>query len=384
MVVWSDRAMLVCGDGKGNSYFFGSFPEDRVLWSDKAIALYKAGDFQAGIEALTKALAFEREDVSANSYRSRCYRIGDTEVAATYEERTFKYGTFKYGDDETARAATELEQRPRVIPRHRLLPRGAARRAAFATVSLAIALADLAVGQDYDRWSEMEMEHYRHFQLKIIGREPTAESFAQGLVFIRPHYEELPGSEAYRICYAQAISGFPASAENARLHVHALEILGTLDCDYFSEYAHLGVLLMNVLERLSEDRVLLTEEALTDEVERAFRRVNSVATSIFSYSLERGFWHKTKPGHEDWSIRPGMIERRAALASLPPGERAALPDWQIMDRETWITEATRALPALKPVVLEGGSYRPRAASSKGTAGAPDSATIWITPDSLRW
>lgn len=228
------------------------------------------------------------------------------------------------------------------------------------------------------------MEHYRHFQLKIIGREPTAESFAQGLEFIRPHYEELPGSEAYRICYAQAISGFPASAENARLHVQALEVLGTLDCDYFSKFAHGGVLLMNVLERLSEDRALLTEEALTDEVERAFRRVDNVATSIFSYSLERGFWHKTQPGHEDWSIRPGMLERRAALASLPSGERDGLPDWQTMERETWITEATLALPALKPVLLEGDSYRPGAAASKGTGGAPDSAKTWITPDSLRW
>ena len=215
-----------------------------------------------------------------------------------------------------------------------------------------------STGQNFDGFSDWEMENYRRFQLEMIGRDPGLEEFRRGYEFILPLYRQFPQSEAYRICYGQAISGFPATPKNAPLHVRGHQALTDLNPADFAESGFMGILLLNLLERVSEDRALLTPASRSDSVHFAFLRADAVAASIFAYTLKMGTWNQVKAGSTDWTIRAGMTERRMKLNALSPAEKLGLPDWKNMERTAWLPETGRALSVLGPVLLDPRSYVP--------------------------
>ena len=231
--------------------------------------------------------------------------------------------------------------------------------AALPTLLIAAALAlaaGRARGQDFERMSPEERENYHHFQLNLIGREPAAESFVEGYEFIRPLYEAEPQSEAYRICYAQAISGFPAGASHAPLHGRAIQVLGGLDPEAVGASEHLSILLMCLLERLTEDGELVRASAMSAEGRLALLRADAVAAAIFSTTLARGTWHATAAGSEDWSIRPGMLERRSRLETLPADLAPQVPDWRTLPAASWLGEAADQARVLAPTLNDPGAF----------------------------
>jgi len=231
-------------------------------------------------------------------------------------------------------------------------------RTPFLPLLLILATA-AAAGED--DWSPAERENYRHFQLNLIGHEPTAESFREGYAFIHPLYAAAPESEAYRICYAQAVSGFAASAEDAAKHIAAVEALSPIPAAQVAETEHLGILLMNLMERVTEDGTLLRDERQTPQVRTALRRADGVAAAIFAHSLARGVWTETRPGSDDWSIRPGMPERRQRLMSPPAVGEAPLPEWSALAGTQWLPEALAAARELAPVYRDLSAFTPRSA-----------------------
>ena len=245
-------------------------------------------------------------------------------------------------------------------------------RALLLVVMLVIFPVVAAAGEE--QWSPAERENYRHFQLNLIGHEPIAESFREGYAFIRPLHAAAPESEAYRICYAQAISGFPAGSDNAALHIAAVEALAPIPASEIAETQHLGILLLNLMERITEDGELLRDERRTPPVQLALRRADAVAAAIFAYSLERGTWAGTKPGSDDWSIRAGMPERRDRLVA-PAHGAPAIPvggpdpggsDQQVVlgtdqPRTLWLPQALVAARDLRRVYADRSAFTPRSA-----------------------
>jgi hypothetical protein len=221
-------------------------------------------------------------------------------------------------------------------------------------------LATAAAAGD-DDWTPAERENYRHFQLNLIGHEPTPESFREGYAFIQPLHAAAPESEAYRICYAQAVSGFAASAEDAAKHIAAVEALAPIPPAQVAETEHLGILLMNLMERVTEDGTLLRDERKTPQVRAALRRADGVAAAIFAHSLARGVWTETRPGSADWSIRPGMPERRERLLSPPSAGGTPLPQWSALAPTQWLPEALAAARELAPVYRDPPAFTPRSA-----------------------
>lgn len=79
------------------------FPQDDVVLAKKGTALYKLGDYGRAIASFNAVLDINPEDVTANSYLSRCYdAMGDDTQAEVYRGRYLRYRV-----DETTRAIAE-------------------------------------------------------------------------------------------------------------------------------------------------------------------------------------------------------------------------------------------------------------------------------------
>jgi hypothetical protein len=138
-------------------------------------------------------------------------------------------------------------------------------------------------------------------------------------------------------------------------------VLAELDSAAVGASEHLAILLMCLTERLTEDGGLVRADALSDAGRLALRRADAVAAAIFQTTLARGTWHATAAGSEDWSIRPGMPERRARLEGLPADQKTKVPDWRTLPPTSWLGEAADAARILAPTWNDPGAFSSRTA-----------------------